>query len=112
MYGLKQVRNDPGLDMWRDTSTLYITLLSGHVPPGEDGDVAGAGMLRILPQDFARQLTTFRSGGRRPVSAVMEFGRYFGNSLRDIYLRPPARFEASGPVTPNPGVPDAEGVPQ
>jgi len=113
MYGFKQVRNDPGLDMWRDTSTLYITLLSGHVPPGEHGDVAGAGMLRILPQDFARQLTTFRSGGRRPVSAVMEFGRYFGNSLRDIYLRPPARSEASGPVTaPTPGARDAEEVPQ
>jgi len=101
MYGFKQVRNDPGLDMWRDTSTLYITLLSGHVPPGEQGDVAGAGMLRILPRDFARQLTTFKAEGRRPVGAVMEFGRYFAGSLRDIYLRPPARVAG-----------DAEGAPR
>ena len=52
MYGFKVVRDDPGLDMWRDTSTLYITLLRGHVPPGENGgqeaeaDVIGAGILR------------------------------------------------------------------
>lgn len=91
LYGVKEIRNDPGLDLWQDTSSLYVTLLAGHVPPGEGGDVAGAGMLRILPRDFARQLTTFRSGSERPLRSIAEFGRYFTGSLRDIYLRPPAR---------------------
>ena len=92
MYGFKVVRDDPGLDLWRDTSTLHITLLRGHVPPGEDGTVVGAGLLRILPRDFARQLTTFRAGGAGPVASLARFGAFFGKSLRDVYLPPsPAR---------------------
>ncbi len=88
MYGYKVVRNDPGLDLWTDTSTLYITLLRGHVPPGAEGEVIGAGMLRILPQDFAKQLTTFRGAGRGRLGAVAGFGAFFVKSLRDIYLKP------------------------
>ena len=88
MYGFKVVRDDPGLDLWRDTSTLHITLLRGHVPPGEDGTVVGAGLLRILPRDFARQLTTFRAGGAGPVASLARFGAFFGKSLRDVYLPP------------------------
>jgi len=85
MYGYKTVRNDPGLDIWRDTSTLYITLLKGHVPPGADGTVIGAGLLRILPGDFARQLTTFRADGRTPVRSLRRFGTYFARTLIDTY---------------------------
>lgn len=91
MYGFKEVRDDPGLDLWSDTSTLYITLLKGHVPPGGDGEVVGAGVLRILPQDFAKQLTTFRGSGRGPLRAVAAFGAFFARSLRDVYLRPAPR---------------------
>lgn len=95
MYGFKTVRNDPGLDIWSDTSTLYITLLRGHVPPGEEGEVVAAGVLRILPQDFARQLTTFRGSGESPVQAIAGFSAFFSKALKDVYLRPPARPSAS-----------------
>lgn len=85
MYGFKTVRNDPGLDIWTDTSTLYITLLRGHVPPGGEGTVIGAGLLRILPGDFARQLTTFRADGRTPLRSLRRFGTHFGRTLVDTY---------------------------
>lgn len=94
MYGYKIVRNDRGFDMWTDTSTLYITLMRGHVPPGENGaqdapaDVVGAGILRILPLDFARQLTTFRGSGSGPLSSIARFGAFFAGSMKDVYLRP------------------------
>ncbi|HEY3546470.1 MAG TPA: GMC family oxidoreductase [Propionicimonas sp.] len=88
LYGFKEVRDDPGVDLWKDTSTLYVTLLRGHVSPNEDGAVLGAGLLRILPQDFARQLTTFRAGGSGPVASLTRFGAFFGKSLRDVYLAP------------------------
>ena len=88
MYGYKVVRDDPGLDLWTDTSTLYITLLRGHIPPGAEGEVMGAGVLRILPQDFARQLTTFRGSGKGPLKAVAGFGAFFVKSLHDVYLKP------------------------
>lgn len=88
MYGFKEVRNDPGLDVWTDTSTLYITLIKGHVPPGEEGEVLGAGVLRILPKDFAKQMTTFRSGGKGRLGSLAGFGAFFGKSLKDVYLTP------------------------
>ena len=31
--GHKDVRNDAGFDVWADTTTLYVTILRGHVPP-------------------------------------------------------------------------------
>ncbi|MGA4508538.1 GMC oxidoreductase [Propionibacteriaceae bacterium G1746] len=86
MYGYKDVRDDEGLDLWSDTSTLYITLLQGHVPPGAEGEVVGAGILRILPQDFAKQLTTFRGSGKKPLTALTGFIGFFLNSLKDVYL--------------------------
>jgi len=91
MYGFKVVRNDPGFDMWSDTSTLYITLMKGHVPPGESRDVFGAGILRILPQDFARQLTTFRGSGRGGLGSIARFGGFFAKSMIDAYVSPTAR---------------------
>jgi cholesterol oxidase len=102
MYGFKTVRDDPGLDTWRDTSTLYIRIMKGHVVPGANGaddgsgEVIGAGMLRILPKDFARQLTTFRGAGQGPLSSIARFGTFFTKSVMDAYL-PPAR-RASTPV--------------
>jgi len=88
MSGYKMVRDDAGLDVWRDTSTLYITLAKGHVPPGDDGEVIGAGVLRILPFDFAKQLTTFKASGEGKLGSLASFGRFFMRSLRDIYLTP------------------------
>ena len=74
MLGFKDVHDDPGFDLWDDTTTLYVQLLTGHVPPPETGElgelhpvgdagVAGAGVLRIKPLDFAKQMTTFRTTG-------------------------------------------------
>ena len=84
--GVKDVHDDPELDLWRDTSTLSTTLQRGHVPDGEDGEVIGAGVLRILPLDFARQLTTFRAEGGSGVASLARFGAFFGSALRDLYL--------------------------
>ncbi|NCD19857.1 MAG: GMC family oxidoreductase [Actinobacteria bacterium] len=85
LYGFKTVRDDPGLDIWSDTSTLHVTLLRGHVPPSGTAPVIGAGVLRILPQDFARQLTTFRAHGEDPVRSLGRFGSFFGEALWNIY---------------------------
>ncbi len=96
MYGFKEVRDDAGLDVWRDTSTLYITLIAGHVPPGGEGEVLGAGVLRILPKDFAKQLTTFRSSGQGRLGSLAAFGQFFGTSLKDVYLAPSSPSTSGG----------------
>jgi cholesterol oxidase len=112
MYGFKTVRNDRGFDMWTDTSTLYITLMRGHVAPGENGaqdapaDVIGAGILRILPLDFARQLTTFRGSGSGALASIARFGAFFAGSMKDVYLRPgppaPGTVPAAAASSPAP----------
>ncbi len=84
--GVKEVRDDPGLDTWRDTSTLYVKIRAGHLPPGQDeGEVIAAGVITIHIPDFMKQLTTFRTWGDRPIHALDSFGRLFMGELWDVY---------------------------
>ncbi|MGW5425313.1 GMC family oxidoreductase [Streptomyces sp. NPDC003943] len=87
LVGHKDVHDDPGLDVWSDTSTLYVRMLAGHVPEGEDAraPVLAAGVIVILPADFARQLTSFRASGPHPARALTSFGRLFLGELWDVY---------------------------
>jgi cholesterol oxidase len=100
--GHKDVRNDPGFDVWADTTTLYVTVLRGHVPPPSDSTdnrpeaVAGAGILYIRPWDFARQLSTFRATGPAPASALAAFGRVFLGELWTVYGRQVPGRQRSG----------------
>ena len=41
LLGHKDVHDDPGVDVWRDTSTLFVRVLAGHVPPGGDRGTRG-----------------------------------------------------------------------
>lgn len=102
VLGVKDVHDDPGFDLWDDTTTLYVQLLTGHVPPpegGERGDllpvghpeVTGAGLLRIKPLDFAKQMTTFRTTGPEGAAAVAGFGSLFLGQLWDTYAGLAAR---------------------
>ncbi|MEV4900599.1 GMC family oxidoreductase [Citricoccus sp. NPDC055426] len=99
--GYKDVHDGPGLDVWQDTTTLYVQVLQGHVPPPEpllpvqtplleatDPRVAGAGILYIQPLDFARQLTTFTTSGPDGWAGLARFGRLFLGSLWESYRGP------------------------
>lgn len=96
LAGFKVVRERSGGHVWRDTSTLYVRVLRGHV---EEGDEPGAenvasGILRLNPLDFARQLATFRAGECGPVGQVAAIGRFdalFVGQLWQIYGRPLVR---------------------
>ncbi|MFF3249305.1 GMC oxidoreductase [Streptomyces sp. NPDC002870] len=89
LVGHKEVHDDPGIDVWSDTSTLYVRMLTGHVPPDGNGGgavpVLGAGVLVILAGDFVQQLTTFRAVGPHRVQALESFGRLFLGELWDVY---------------------------
>lgn len=86
----KMVDDDAGLDAWADTTTLFTQVLIGHVDVANDADavVTAAGVLRIRPLDFARQLTTFRASGpsvRDRASALALFGGFFFGQLWRVY---------------------------
>lgn len=91
LSGYKDIRNNALTEVWPETSTLYIRIVQGHVDA--DGDASaplvGAGILRILPQDFARLCTTFRVRGPGlvgRVKAFVAFGSLFMGELVKVFL--------------------------
>lgn len=94
LAGHKVVHDHPGFDLWSDTTTLYTRIVEGHVEVEEaesdTAEVLAAGIIRVTPASFARQLTTFRSTGpgvTGPVAGIARFGRLFVGSLWDVYAR-------------------------
>lgn len=100
LVGFKSVRDGRGLDVWGDTSTLFVRILRGHVDHwpevaqapadefGEDHDVVAAGIIVIHLVDFAQQLTTFRVTGpdaTSRVGALSQFGSLFLGELWEVY---------------------------
>ncbi|MFF4621018.1 GMC family oxidoreductase [Nonomuraea jabiensis] len=87
LTGFKDVHDDPGADLWSDTSTLYVRILRGHTRPADDAEaeVVAAGIIRIHLQDFLHQLTTFRTWGHDGAAGLVRFGRLFLGELWDAY---------------------------
>ncbi|MEA2440455.1 MAG: cholesterol oxidase [Thermoleophilaceae bacterium] len=88
LAGFKVVEDDAGIDsVWHDTSTLFTRVLTGSVEPGQEdeGEVLAAGILHILPFDFARQMTTFETDPRHHPGAVARFGKLFASELWEVY---------------------------
>ncbi|MBW8485637.1 GMC oxidoreductase [Actinomadura parmotrematis] len=88
LAGEKDVRHGPPTRIWPDTSTLHARVLDGHVTAGQEAagaTVTGAGALHIQLNDFARQLTTFRTTGPRGARAIIRFGRFFAGELWEVY---------------------------
>ncbi len=81
LAGRKHVHDDPGFDVWKDTTTLYAAL---HEGSDENGPVAGAGVLSLGGEALARMMSTMRphGGGLDP---MVKFGRLFLGSLWEVY---------------------------
>lgn len=77
----------PGLHVWRDTSTLFITVYEGD---GPGGTVVGRGILRIPVLSFLRQMTTLRGihgrGFFDRMKAMLRFGLFFVRVLCEVYV--------------------------
>jgi cholesterol oxidase len=83
-----QVRGVP--DPWKDTTTLFTNILSGHVDAADDAgaEIVATGILQIHLLDFMHQLTTFRSSGPDLAGRARDlerFGRLFLGDLWDVY---------------------------
>jgi hypothetical protein len=93
LTGEKLVPQRPSGGPWRDTTTLYVRVLRGHVDPGADAEVVAAGILHISAPGFLRQLLTFRAAdlSRRsgPAGArlVARYFSFFVGTLADVYAR-------------------------
>jgi hypothetical protein len=102
MTGFKLVKDDAGFDVWKDTTTLFTRVLGGHVDEGDDdtATVIASGIIVIRARDFAKQLTTFRTGGPgigAQLGGLVKFGVIFVQQLAEAYLRKGrARVHAQG----------------
>jgi predicted acylesterase/phospholipase RssA len=97
LAGEKRVEDDPGFDLWEDTTTLFVRLLRGHVEEAA-GEVLAAGVLRLPFADFLRQLTTFRTEGgsvARRAAGLARFGNMFLGKLWDVYA---TKVLSTGPL--------------
>lgn len=117
LSGAKQIQDNPGLDIWADTTTLFTNLFSGHVDAAKEpkAKTYATGILHIEPADFAVQLTTFKtSAGTLPAkaSAFEKFGKYFLGSLWEVYKPKFSSkmdaFEREIPIFTTEGVKDVE----
>ena len=84
--GFKVIRDDPVVDIWADTTTLYSTVHDGDAA---SSPVLGKGILRISPTDFLRQMTTLEitnaSGMMQRLEALARGGRFFFGVLFETY---------------------------
>lgn len=92
LTGEKRVPWLPVGNPWRDTTTLFTRVLRGRVEPGGDADaeVAAAGVIRITPFAFIRQLLTFRASGPGRAGGlrlVVRYWTFFVGTLARVYLR-------------------------
>lgn len=77
-------------DVWGETTTLYTRILAGHIEEGGDdaAPLVAAGIIHILPLDFAHQLTTFRVKGPDRSGrwrAFFAFGSLFLGQLWEVF---------------------------
>ncbi|NDJ23209.1 GMC family oxidoreductase [Nostoc sp. B(2019)] len=87
LEGYKELHDDPGFDLWSDTTTLYITVYAGD---SNTNPVLGKGILKIQPVDFVKQMTTLKvTNAPSPterLQAIDRFSRFFAGTLSELYL--------------------------
>jgi hypothetical protein len=88
LAGRKEIRDDPGLDLWKDSTTLFTTL---HRGDDKTGPVIGAGILTLGPIELAKMVGTMHATGTHSASeqatAIARFGKFFLGELWDSYIK-------------------------
>ena len=86
MAGRKEVHNDPGFDLWTDTTTLLTTLHEGN---DASGPVIGAGVLSLGVDDLMRLMSTARINNahspKEHAETLAAFGTFFMGEIWETY---------------------------
>ncbi len=88
LAGRKEVKDDPGFDLWKDTTTLFTQL---HRGSDKSGEVVGAGVLSLGLSDLISllrtvEVTNSQSTGDK-AQAILKFGRFFLGELWGSYAK-------------------------
>jgi choline dehydrogenase-like flavoprotein len=84
--GFKLIHDDKHLEIWGDTTTLFVTVTDLN---GPNERVCAKGILHILPADFLHQMTTMEvtdaPSPAEAMQALVAFGTFFAGVLFDTY---------------------------
>jgi triacylglycerol lipase/cholesterol oxidase len=95
-YGYKTVRDGAMSEVWNQTTTLYTRLWKGHSDKAPD-QVAAQGILHLTAEDFARQLTTFKSSGHTILERARALTLFGGEFLGNLWASYAPGFMQSEP---------------
>jgi len=88
LIGQKEVRDDPGVDLWADTTTLRVRLHDAAAGAA----VVGAGVLTLGVSEFVQLTSSMRVSNATSMGesaqVVGMFGRFFLGALWDTYAPP------------------------
>lgn len=88
LAGRKEVKDDPGFDLWSDTTTLFTRL---HRGTDKTGEVVGAGVLSLGVNDLIKLLKTVTvinaDSTVQKSQAILKFGGFFLGELWGSYAR-------------------------
>lgn len=98
LVGEKQVQHNTPLDLWRDTTTLFVNVFRGHVDPSRPAQAAlwVTGIVRLSLREFMKQLCGLQASGPDggiSVEGLAAFSAFFAGKLWKVYgpsLPPPA----------------------
>ena len=83
--GFKVIHDDPGFDLWEDTTTLFTTLHNGN---NNTCPIVAKGILKIRPDDLKKQMKTFVVNNASKLESVkwkLKFGEFFSVNIFDTY---------------------------
>jgi cholesterol oxidase len=84
--GVKIIRDDPGMDVWEDTTTLFTTVYAG---PDSHSPVLGKGILKVHLWDLTKSMATLEVLNAPSLavklSAAARCARYFFGTLAHVY---------------------------
>ncbi|HEY2291481.1 MAG TPA: alpha/beta fold hydrolase [Thermoanaerobaculia bacterium] len=99
--GFKKVDDSSLLQLWPQTTTLYVTVYAGA---DDKGEVVGKGILHIEPLDFMHQMTTMKvtnaPNEKAEIAGMARFGMFFAGVLFHAYggiLVPETYFNPDAP---------------
>ncbi len=88
LAGKKEVRENHGLQLWPETTTLYTQL---HKGTDKSGSVVGAGILTLDVVDLIRLVSTITvthaDSSTDKIMTIGKFGRFFLGELWDSYAK-------------------------
>ncbi|MDO9103751.1 MAG: hypothetical protein Q7U57_02190 [Methylovulum sp.] len=86
LAGKKEVRDDPGFDLWTDTTTLFTQLYKGS---DKSGQLVGAGILTLGVTDLIKLVSTMTvthaDSAADKLKTISQFGGFFLGELWETY---------------------------